>query len=46
MMQLETVMFSASQPPNLNTDHRVLNVLFVTVTNLQLPNNAHASSPH
>src|SRR5689334_11616591 len=43
MMQLETVIFSASPVPKRNTDQRVLNVQFVTVTNLQLPNSAHAS---
>jgi hypothetical protein len=38
------VMFSASPPPKRKTDHRVLNVQLVTVTNLLLPNSAHASS--
>src|SRR5215471_10887719 len=42
--QLDTVMFSATPPPKRNTDHRVLNVEFVTVTNLQLPNSAQPSS--
>src|ERR1035437_6671206 len=42
MMQLETVMFSATPPPNRKTDQRVLKEQFVTVTNLQLPNSAHA----
>src|SRR5215471_18712545 len=42
--QLDTVTFSATPPPKRNTDHRVLNVEFVTVTNLQLPNSAHPSS--
>src|SRR5579859_3884739 len=45
-MQLETVIFSATPPPKRNTDQRVLNEEFVTVTNLQLPNSAHASSWH
>ena len=44
MMQLETVMFSATPPPNRKTDQRVLKTQFVTVTNLQLPNSAQASS--
>ncbi len=35
---------SAVPPPNRNTDQRVLNEQFVTVTNWQLPNNAQASS--
>src|SRR5215472_2751525 len=42
--QLETVMFSAIPPPKRNTDHRVLNREFATITFLQLPNSAHASS--
>src|SRR5689334_20249140 len=42
--QFETVTFSAMPPPKRNTDQRVLNVELVTATNLQLPNNAHASS--
>ena len=33
-------------PPKRNTDQRVLNEQFVTVTCLQLPNRAHASSWH
>ena len=37
-------MFSATPPPKRKTDQRVLNVEFVTVTNLQLPNSAQASS--
>ena len=39
-------MFSASPPPKRNTDQRVENVQFATVTNLQLPKSAHASSWH
>src|SRR5277367_2719357 len=46
MMQLETAMFIAVPPPNRKTDQRVLNEQFVTVMNLQLPNNAQASSWH
>src|ERR1044071_8216070 len=46
MTQFETVMFSASPEPKRKTDHRVLNVQFVTVMNLQLPKSAQASSWH
>ena len=44
MTQFEMVMFSGSPPPKRNTDQRVLKVLLVTVTNLQLPKSAQASS--
>src|SRR3954471_7317137 len=44
MMQFDTVIFSASPPPKRKTLQRVLKEQFVTVTNLQLPNSAHASS--
>ncbi len=37
-------MFSAAPPPKRKTLHRVLNVELATVTNLQLPNSAQASS--
>ena len=37
-------MFSGLPPPKRNTDQRVLNVLLVTVMNLQLPKSAQASS--
>jgi len=36
--------FWAKPPPNRKTDHRVLKMLLVIVTNLQLPNKAQASS--
>src|SRR5579864_2661240 len=46
MTQLETAMFSDWPPPKRNTDQRVLNVQFATVTYLLLPNSAQASSWH
>jgi hypothetical protein len=46
MRQFDTAIFSATPPPNLKTDHLVLKEQLLTVTNLQLPKSAQASSWH